>query len=640
MAVVFAFNRLSHRLIYNNMTWTDFHFLRPFWLLSMVPLIGLAVALYYCRSRDTQWQRWIDKSLLTHLLDDPQQKNSRWPLVGLATAWVIAAVALAGPTGEKLPQPIVQKQQSLIVLWDLSPSMLAQDIKPNRLVRSRYKLIDLLKAKREGDAALVVYGGEAHVVTPLTDDMATIIAQLPSLEPGLMPVSGSNTEMAVELALQLFADSHVFSGEILLITDGVVPRAQNTIRQLMSGSGHRLSVLAVGTEAGAPVPFGEGFAKDASGSVIIDTVKAGELEQLANKNGGKFSTLRSDNLDIEYLLNSFSSAQDTPFTSDENSSQQFDQWLELGPFIALFLLPLSALSFRRGWLLPSFLIVLPGAFLSPEAYSLEWQDLWQTKDQQAHNKLQNGDAEAAAQLFKDPRWNASAQYKSGNFEGAANGFNGDLPSDYYNKGNALAQSGDLQEALKAYDQALAADPEFEDAAYNREAVKKRLEQQQQQNQSGDDQQSDQSDSEQSQENQQGKDQQDSNQGNQSDSSETEQANSNEPQEGDQGQDKQEQEQAQSDQHSTSDSDQDAQQQNPYQNTESEDTREPNPQQQAQSDGELTDEQQQALDQWLKQIPDDPSGLLRRKFQHQHRQRRQEYRSGQWELPSNNAASRL
>lgn len=639
------------------MNWADLHFVRPLWLLAVIPLIGLAVALYYGQSRDTQWQRWIDSSLLTHLLDNQQQKTARWPLIALALAWVIAALAVAGPTWEKLPQPVVQKEQSLIIVWDLSPSMMAADIKPNRLIRSRYKLIDLLKSKREGEAALVVYGGEAHVVTPLTDDMDTIIAQLPALQPGLMPVSGSNTEMAVETALQLFSDSGVYSGDILLITDGVVAQARSTIKQLMAGSNHRLSILAVGTPAGAPIPFGDGFAKDESGNVIVDTVQPDALEKLAKQSAGKFSSLRSDNLDVKYLLQSnLSDATNPQFSSDENSSREFDQWLERGPFVALLLLPFAAFAFRRGWILPSLIILLSGATLSPEAYSLEWQDLWQTKDEQAYELLKNGDASSASQTFEDPRWNASAQYKSGNFEQAAKSFNGTEASDLYNKGNALAQSGKLPEAQAAYEQALAKQPDFDNAAHNLDVVKKLIEQQQNQpqdQQGGDDQQQPNDDQQESQ-NEQGdqgeQDQQDQSQANneQSDSQNSDQNNQEETQENSspnesQNENEQESEQQQA-QSEPDNQDGDSQESNnPYQNTEPEQpSEEPQaqPQQSVASEDALSEEQQQALDQWLKQIPDDPSGLLRRKFEHQHRQRRQEYRTGQWELPSNDAASRL
>ena len=635
--------------------WADFHFLRPAWLLALLPLTALVLGLWRAQKNDSQWQRWIDRSLLVHLLDDKQQKSNRWPLVALALLWLLATLAMAGPTWEKLPQPLVQKEQSLVVLWDLSPSMQARDLKPSRLVRARYKLMDLLKAKREGEAALVVYGGEAYVVTPLTDDMETIISQLPALEPSLMPVSGSNTEMAVETAIQLLADANVFSGDILLITDGVVPAAANTIKQLLSSTNHRLSVLAVGTEAGAPIPFGDGFAKTDDGTVIVDKVATAPLKQLASANQGLFSTLRADNLDVEYLLQQRLSDATAPiFNNDEDGQQSFDQWLERGPFIALLLLPFVAFAFRRGWLLPCFFLATTSLSFAPEAQSLEWNDLWQTQDEQAYELLQQGQAEAAAEKFADPRWRAGAQYRSGNYEQAAAAFAGSSATDLYNQATALAQAGKLQESLALYDQALQQQPDFEDAQYNRDIVKQQLEQQQQNQQGGNDQQSgeDQQQNSDQQPDSQGQnqdqngndDQQQSAQsannqdGNQSDQQDQQNASDNN---NDQQAKQQKEQQQQAEDQSAQPGEEN---QNPYQDLQPEQNAQSQPAQEGQQsaalEGELSEEQQQALEQWLKQIPDDPSGLLKRKFQHQYRQRRQEYRTGQWELPSNNAASRL
>ncbi|BFM06958.1 VWA domain-containing protein [Halioxenophilus aromaticivorans] len=645
------------------MNWTDFHFIRPVWLLALLPLMTLLIGLWYNQKNDSQWQRWIDSSLLSHLLDSEQTKASRWPLLGLALIWLCATLAVAGPTWEKLPQPVMQKEQSLVVLWDMSPSMQARDLKPSRLVRARYKLIDLLKAKREGEAALVVYGGEAYVVTPLTDDMQTIINQLPALEPSLMPVSGSNTEMAVETALQLLRDSGVYAGDILLITDGVVPAAASTIEKLLANSQHRLSVMAVGTPAGAPIPFGDGFAKTDDGTVIIDKVATEPLQQLAEANRGRFSVLRSDNLDVQYLLQSGLGVSDpATFTSEEQNQQNFDQWLERGPLIALILLPFVALAFRRGWLLPCLFIALAGASFPPPAQALEWQDLWQTKDEQAYDLLQQGDAETAAKRFQDQRWSASAQYKNSQYEDAAKAFAGNSPIELYNKGNALAQAGKLDEALKAYDQALAQQPDFEDALHNKKVVEQLKDQQQQdQNQQGgDDQQQpkDQADQQQSndsgeQENsqadgseQEGSEQQQNAQNDGEQDGQSEQQANNEPSDGEQNQNEADgQEEPESSQQQANNGQGDQQEgSNPYENLEpgepSDQPADDNSQQAMAAEGELSEEQQQALEQWLKQIPDDPSGLLRRKFQHQYRQRRQEYRTGQWELPSNNAASRL
>ncbi|WP_317928684.1 vWA domain-containing protein [Halioxenophilus sp. WMMB6] len=643
------------------MSITDFHFLRPGWLLLLLPLAAILFGLLASQRLDNQWQKWVDSRLLSHLLDKQQQKANRWPLWALAAAWLIATLATAGPTWEKLPQPVMKKEQSLVILWDLSPSMLARDLKPDRLTRARYKLMDLLKAKHEGEAALVVYAGEAYVVTPLSDDMDTIIAQLPALEPGLMPVRGSNTEMAVETAIRLFKDASVYAGDILLVTDGVVPEAIDTISNALASTQHTLSVLAVGTETGAPVPIGDGFAKDSSGKVIVDQLNIAQLQGLAERNGGKFTVLRSDNLDVEYLLADQNRAllDSSHYSNNDDEQHQFDIWQEQGPYLVLLLLPFAALAFRRGWLLTPLLAIGLATGYTPTASALEWQDLWQTHDQRAMNLLEQGKSAEAAQLFDDPAWAASAHYKNGDYDQAASLFDPATPEGLYNQGNALAQAGQLQEALAAYDKALAANPNFEDAQYNRDVVEKRLQQQQNSQSQKQNQQND------SDQNQEQSDQQDGQSSNQDQSQQSEQQDGDQQQaDNEQQNDSSSQQSAdnQSQQNTENKSGRDEQQSadrdsNSEQNGDQNQADQMASADESQSDEEQSDadnsnasaalanddmseEQRQALEQWLKQIPDDPSGLLRRKFQHQYRQRRQEYRAGEWHLPSNNAASRL
>ena len=126
------------------------------------------------------------------------------------------------------------------------------------------------------------------------------------------------------------------------------------------------------------------------------------------------------------------------------------------------LLPIIVLSFRRGNIA---LILLAPLLFSDPVSALGWQDLWKTADQQASEALENGDAAAAQSLFKDPEWRGSAAYKAGDYESAINEFlDFDNADSHYNRGNALAHSGDLDAAIEAYDQALAMNPEMADAS--------------------------------------------------------------------------------------------------------------------------------------------------------------------------------
>ena len=246
-----------------NSDFSQLHLLRPLALLGLIPAL-IAVVLAQWRKRSAgNWEKIINPALLPYLMQGETSKKQRG-MIWVLLAWMIACLALAGPSWQKLPQPVHKKDAALILIMDLSPSMLAEDVKPSRLERARFKLIDILKNRSEGFSALVVYGGAAYTLTPLTEDSNTIVSLVPVLHPALLPEYGSNTEDAIETALELAVNGGYQQGDLLLITDEVSRSAFNTIQSMMSKAGKfRLSILGVGTEQGAPIPTGaSGFAKD------------------------------------------------------------------------------------------------------------------------------------------------------------------------------------------------------------------------------------------------------------------------------------------------------------------------------------------------------------------------------------------
>jgi len=622
---------------------SDFHWQRPYWLLGIAAAILTALYLLRGHAQSNSWKQVINPELLPHLLQGAISRQQKWPLLALAIAISIASVAMAGPSWEKLPQPIHKTESALVVLLDLSPSMMAQDIKPSRLVRARLKLIDLLKQRQEGLSALIAYAGEAYTVTPLTDDTETIISLLPSLSPGVMPLGGSNTEMAIDQALTLFKDAGLMQGEILLVTDGVTDDAIDTIDDQLS-TNFRLSILGVGSAEGAPIPIQNGgFAKDRSGAIVLAKLNTGELSTLANRNRGRYRTLSNSDSDISDLVSQ-------PQLMSERTRQlerEFDTWIDRGAWFCLLLIPFAALSFRKGWLLTLPLLLLA----QPEkSYALDWQDAWQTKDQQAQKLLHDDKAAQAAETFKRQDWKAAAQYRAGDYEAAAQSYASDnSAAGRYNLGNALTKNGKLEDAIKAYDEALERDPDFEDAANNKSVVEELLKQQQEQQQKDDSQQNSDENSEQNKDDSQSEngDQQPSDQSGQnqnSDQDSSDSQDSDQPSENtDQNQsDEESQNQPSQDQSAqdgeSSESQQDQQQ--PGQRSSAEQPQENSEMSgQTAAETELSDEEQQAMEQWLRKIPDDPSGLMRKKFEHQYRQRRKEYQQGTWQPPANEANKR-
>jgi Ca-activated chloride channel family protein len=465
----------------------DFHFLRPEWLWLLIPLAVVLWRLARADGGGDAWRGVVDAHLLPRLLTDEGGRGYRLPLMLLGLGWLLGVLALAGPTWERLPQPVYQAQAYRVVALDLSPSMNATDLPPSRLAHARFEVLDLLRKAREGQTALLAYGAEPYVVSPLTSDTATIAAQVPSLETSLLPVQGTRrTDLALDKAGELLRQAGAPDGEAILVTDGLDhPAAALDAARRLWDEGYRVSVLGIGSAKGAPVPVsGGGFLKDAKGAVLLPRLDVQALRTLASTGGGRYVTAGLDDRDIETLIPQSPAGL---AGQAEQQDAQADRWREQGPWLLLLLLPLAALAFRRGWLAPLVLV----AFLTPppEAHALGWKDLWLRPDQQAERLLQKGRTREAAEIFRRPDWRAAAQYEAGDYRQALETLKKVQDArTAYNKGNALAKLGELEQAVEAYDRALEEAPQDEDARHNRDLVKRLLDrkkqQQSQQNQQG------------------------------------------------------------------------------------------------------------------------------------------------------------
>ena len=575
----------------------DFNFLRPDWLWA-VPLVIVGVILLARRQLGPgSWQNVVDPALAPHVLSRSATRKAdyRWWLLGLGG--VIAVIALAGPAWQRIEQPVFRSDQALVVALDLSRSMDAQDVAPSRLMRARLKILDMLDRRGSGQTALVVYSANAFTVTPLTNDTDTIAALVNSLSTDIMPSRGSYPIAAIQKGQQLLEQAGAQVGEVLLITDGSSSPAAERVARDLKETGYTLSVLAVGTTEGAPIPqLGGGFVTDQSGNIAVPRLEEHSLRGLAAAGGGRFSKLSTDNRDLDYLLSGEAGAR---LASDESLAT--DRWREEGPWVVLLLLPLGAMAFRRGWILLVALAILP---MTEPVYAATWDDLWQTRDQQARALLEEGAAGEAVELFENPDWKAVAQYRAQDYAASAQMFaEQEDTRSLYNLGNAMARQGELESAIDAYEQVLEIDPDDADAEYNRDLLKQVQEQQQQQNQ-GDQQEPSDQQGEGEQSDESGESDQES-----SDSSEQSDSES----EGDS---------SQRDGDEANQEDLEALQEELQRAAEEAAQNEQQMAQQQLTPEELEalrreQEQQQAMEQWLRRIPNDPGGLLRRKFRYQY-----------------------
>lgn len=582
---------------------TNFHFLRPLWLLALIPAVLLVAYLWRINENVSAWDKAIDKDLLPFLIDNTKSVAERTPLILLMTLWTLVIVALAGPVWEKISQPVQERQDALVIVYDQSLSMYATDYDPNRLTVSKRKLLDVLNQRVEGQTALVVYAADAHTVTPLTEDSVTISALVPSITPNIMPAFGSNAVAGITRAKELLSDAGAASGMILLITDGVDPRVHGQIASLMAQTGYRLSILGVGTEDGAPIPVSGGdMLRDDGGAIVVPTLDSASLRTLANLVNGRYAELELASNDIDYLLD------DDLFFGEEELNEvdeNFDIWYEVGPWLMLLILPLCALVFRRGWIL-IITLSLGGSLLFPSApaEASEWTDLWMRKDQQGAKAFEEGNHTEAAQLFESANWKGAAAYRAGDYEGAIAAYTSVPPENadsHYNLGNAYAQTRAFEEAIASYNVAIAMDPTHEDAIKNREIVQSLLEEQQQQEES----------EEQDNEDGMQEDQEQDDETEDQEESEEEEQNEEEQQQQDDDQEGDEEEQDESESE---------------QGEEQEESEEQNEAEQPNMSNSET-ESQESLEQWLRRIDDDPGELLQRKFQFEYRRQQLQNRSG-------------
>ncbi len=600
----------------------EFHFLRPLWLLAIPAVLALAWWLASRRLDAGSWRAVIDERLRPYVLDDRgAAARGRAPYWLAAALGILASVALAGPAWERQKQELYRGGDSLVVALDLSRSMDAADVAPSRLARARLKLLDLLQRRREGQTALIVYSAHAFTVTPLTDDVDTVAALVGSLSTDIMPSRGSLPGRALAKARELLQQAGSSRGHVLLIGDGAAGESVSAAAALRD-AGYRVSVLGVGTAEGGPLPKPDGgFVTDASGRMVLPALDESLLQEIAIAGGGIYRRLSVDDGDLRAVLAAMGAG--VPGSRGRDGREFYTElWHDRGPWLVLALLPLAALAFRRGWLLVLVVMAMP---LPRQAEAAQWQDLWLTRDQQAARALEEGRAGEAAELFEDPVWEASARYRAGDYAASAEAFAAlDTVDAAYNRGNALARQGEFEAAIEAYEQALAAEPDHEDARHNRDLLRRLQQPQQQSGGEG--------------ESGEGHDGQQSQDGEQQ-SAENRQQSQQSGEDGESGDAQQEGEpagergadgsrQAEADGQS---SPSDAEEQQAIEELREEMRRAAEAAEEgdggeeqrsrrmaaASADERSAQEQTQAMEQWLRRVPNDPGGLLRRKFRDQY-----------------------
>ncbi|MBA0272565.1 VWA domain-containing protein [Stenotrophomonas maltophilia] len=429
--------------------WNALHFLRPEWLWALLalPLI-IALALYRQRRSDA-WRQAVDAHLLPHLLAAGAKRRVRLPWA-LLLGWTLASLAMAGPSWRQQAQPMFQASAPLLVVLDLSSRISATDLPPSRLLQARAKVGQLLRARQGGQVGLVVYADDAYTVAPLTDDGSNVALYLDALSPDVMPRDGQRADRGIDWATRLMRQIGALQGQILLVSDQADGEAALAAAQARS-LGLQVSVLGLGTPAGAAY-------RDGSGQIRQAALDEGSLRAVATAGGGRYARISADDSDLRAL-----GVLDAREGTAAQRPGEGKQWRDEGFWLLPPVMLLALLAFRRRALLAAVLAVglvpwmndaqaqAPATQASQPAQGT----LWKRSDQAQHQRLAEG----------------VQAYRNGDFTTARKRFEGiDNDAGWYNLGNTLAREGNYDEAIAAYDRALALHPGMADAVANRAVV--------------------------------------------------------------------------------------------------------------------------------------------------------------------------
>lgn len=386
---------------------SQFHFIRPWWLMGFIPFFIIIFLRWHYEAK-AEFSNILPKHLQDALTIGEKGWKKHLPLKLLSLSIAIGLIVCAGPTWQKEASPFGEDKASMVVVLDNSQSMLEKDLPPSRLERSKQKIRDLLDLRAGGKTGLVVYAGSAHTAMPLTQDNDVFAPFLAAISPEIMPEAGKFADKALPVIDQLLDGT--LGGTVLLVTDGVTPKAIDSYQQFFKDKPYQLLVLAAGNP-------------DVKTNNPIDMKS---LNELVDKTNGKLITISVDNSDLQTLNNAIERNMQINGESDM-------PWKDMSHPLIILLAVLLLFWFRKGWLVQWCLVAVLFSGITPQhahasvslkadedkpsveltiwdKFSQSWMDLWLTPDQQGQRLFNQLNYLEAAKHFDDPMRKGIAYY--------------------------------------------------------------------------------------------------------------------------------------------------------------------------------------------------------------------------------------
>jgi Ca-activated chloride channel family protein len=440
--------------------WKDFHFLRLEYLWMGVIVLIIIIIGFLFHKESISWKNKIAEHLRPYVI----QKGTTWKTTlirfSVIVMFAIGLLAFLGPTWDQIKAPAKKVKSQFVIALDMSKSMLAEDVSPNRLERAKFKIHDLLEANPKAETNLLVFSGSTHVAIPFTTDYKIILDQLDGLLPKMMPTSGTEFSALLNKVDTLFTNNKS-EGKILLVTDDLEALSIEQISVFLQQNNVKLYIYPFASQSGAIIP---GFKKTSA----LDITK---LNSLAEMEKVDVLEMTLDDSDVKDLAKAI--GNDIVF--EDKTDEEEENWDDKGYWLIFPLTFLFLFSFRKGWSLNLIIVMLCFSSCSnnqkENTTSFKFKDLWYTKQYQAQQAYNAENYLKAALDFEDPMHKGVAYYKAGDYLSAQTAFEQDSTvNGLYNLGLTYAKLGKLDESQDIFERVLQKDPNNKNANSNLQQI--------------------------------------------------------------------------------------------------------------------------------------------------------------------------